>query len=84
MRLADRRRESIVAGEFAENQLRKDFTISERVAIADAIAEIECEAAADRMKAGKKSTLVTRVVLVTSQPRKSASVGCSHAVGTLA
>jgi hypothetical protein len=78
MRLADRRRE------FAENQLRKDFTISERVAIADAIAEIESEAAAARMKAGKKLTLVTmvtRVVLVTSQPRKSASVGCSHAGG---
>ncbi|MEO2046371.1 MAG: hypothetical protein ABGX16_07340 [Pirellulales bacterium] len=45
---------SIVAGEFAENQLRKDFTISERTAIADAIAEIESEAADARMKAGKK------------------------------
>ncbi len=28
---------SIVAGEFAENEVRKDFTVSERVAIAGAI-----------------------------------------------
>jgi ParB-like chromosome segregation protein Spo0J len=46
---------SIVAGEYTENALRKDFTISERVAIANAIAEIESVAAKKRMKAGKKS-----------------------------
>jgi ParB/RepB/Spo0J family partition protein len=45
--------DSIVRGEFAENSCRKDFTLSEAVAIKRALEPIERAAARQRMVAGK-------------------------------
>ena len=45
----------IVRGEFAENSFRKDFTISEAVAIKRALEPLERGAAKERMLAGKPS-----------------------------
>ncbi len=43
----------IVRGEYAENSIRKDFTLSEAVAIKRALEPIEREAAQKRMRSGK-------------------------------
>ena len=43
---------SMIEGEYFENEERDDFTISERVAIAEALAEVEAPKADERMKAG--------------------------------
>ena len=45
----------IARGEFAENAVRKDFTLSEAVAIKRALEPIERAAAKERMRAGKPS-----------------------------
>ena len=45
--------DEIVRGEFAENSHRKDFTLSEAVAIKRALEPIERAAAKERMLAGK-------------------------------
>jgi N6-adenosine-specific RNA methylase IME4 len=45
--------EQIVRGEFAENAVRKDFTLSEAVAIKRALEPLEKAAAKERMLAGK-------------------------------
>jgi N6-adenosine-specific RNA methylase IME4/ParB-like chromosome segregation protein Spo0J len=47
--------DNIVRGEFAENTVRKDFTLSEAVAIKRALEPIERAAAKARMLAGKPS-----------------------------
>jgi ParB-like chromosome segregation protein Spo0J len=45
--------DSVVRGEFAENAYRKDFTLSEAVAIKRALEPMERAAAQERMLAGK-------------------------------
>jgi N6-adenosine-specific RNA methylase IME4 len=45
--------DAVVAGEFAENTVRKDFTLSEAVAIKRALEPLEKAAAKERMLAGK-------------------------------
>lgn len=45
--------DAVVRGEFAENTMRKDFTLSEAVAIKRALEPIEKAAAQDRMRAGR-------------------------------
>src|SRR5262249_39793060 len=47
--------DSIARGEFAENTFRKDFTLSEAVAIKRALEPVERAAAKERMLAGKPS-----------------------------
>ena len=47
--------DNIVRGEFAENTVRKDFTLSEAVAIKQALEPVEKAAAKTRMLAGKPS-----------------------------
>jgi N6-adenosine-specific RNA methylase IME4 len=47
--------DEIVRGEFAENTYRKDFTLSEAVAIKRAVEPIERAAAQERMRAGRPS-----------------------------
>jgi ParB/RepB/Spo0J family partition protein len=45
--------DAVVRGEYAENAIRKDFTLSEAVAIKRALEPIERAAAKERMRAGK-------------------------------
>jgi ParB-like nuclease domain len=52
--------EQIVRGEFAENVHRKDFTLSEAVAIKRALEPIEREAAKERMASRPRATRSTR------------------------
>jgi N6-adenosine-specific RNA methylase IME4/ParB-like chromosome segregation protein Spo0J len=47
--------DAVVRGEFAENAVRKDFTLSEAVAIKRALEPVERAAAKERMLAGKPS-----------------------------
>jgi N6-adenosine-specific RNA methylase IME4 len=47
--------DAVVKGEFAENTLRKDFTLSEAVAIKRVLEPVERAAARERMLAGKPS-----------------------------
>jgi MT-A70 len=47
--------DAVVRGEFAENAIRKDFTLSEAVAIKRALEPIEREAAKERQRAGGRS-----------------------------
>jgi N6-adenosine-specific RNA methylase IME4 len=47
--------EKVALGEFAENAIRKDFTLSEAVAIKRALEPIEREAAKERQRAGGRS-----------------------------
>ena len=47
--------DAVVRGEFAENVFRKDFTLSEAVAIKRALEPLERAAAKERMFAGKPS-----------------------------
>jgi hypothetical protein len=47
--------DAVVRGEFAENSIRKDFTLSESVAIKRALEPAERAAAQERMRTGKPS-----------------------------
>lgn len=62
----------IARGEYAENTLRKNFTLSEAVAIKRALEPLERAAAKERMLAGKPSGKFPRVVPSTRSPRLSA------------
>ena len=48
--------QEIARGEFAENEIRKDFTWSERCAIADALEPVERDAAKERMVSAHASS----------------------------
>lgn len=71
--------QSIVSGEYAENEIRKAFTISERVAIAKAIEEEEKPKAKERQQVhagtapGKPKTLREKSPEVISQPTSTPS-----------
>lgn len=69
--------DAVVRGEFAENACRKDFTLSEAVAIKRALEPIEREAAKKRMLAGKpsgkfpKGRALDKVARVVGKDRKT-------------
>jgi N6-adenosine-specific RNA methylase IME4/ParB-like chromosome segregation protein Spo0J len=67
--------EKVALGEFAENAVRKDFTLSEAVAIKRALEPVERAAAKERMTAGKplekfsKGRALDKVATVTGKHR---------------
>jgi len=69
---------SIVKGEFAENECRKDFTWSERVEIAAAIEPVEREAAKERMQSHTETGYVKFTDPAPALDKVAAAVGVSR------